>query len=240
MNFIIEICFCFVKTIFPEKCFLEVPQLAISEADLILSSWLKSTNRALQQPQKDVILRAFQNCQLPLYLKLAFDEACRWKSYTPISETRVESTVKEIISALFDRLERLHGKILVSHALGYITASKSGLTEPELEDLLSLDDTVLNDVYQFWTPPIRRMLPSLWFRIHADIGDYLIQRGANGVPVVYWYHRQFIEVRFDYLCSRTKSALFSVNFEFQSNSNSAPFFLDLFQFGVIYLYLLVQ
>ncbi|CAH3014147.1 unnamed protein product [Porites evermanni] len=38
-----------------------------------------------------------------------------------------------------------------------------------------------------------RMLPSLWFRIHADIGDYLIQRGANGVPVLYWYHRQFIE-----------------------------------------------
>lgn len=110
----------------------------------------------------------------------------------------MESTVKEIISALFDRLERLHGKILVSHALGYITASKTGVTEPELEDLLSLDDTVLNDVYQFWTPPIRRMLPALWFRIHADIGDYLIQRGANGVPVVYWYHRQFIEVSSDY------------------------------------------
>ena len=86
------------------------------------------------------------------------------------------------------------GKILVSHALGYISASKSDLTEPELEDLLSLDDIVLNDVYQFWTPPIMRMLPSLWFRIHADIGDYLIQRGANGVPVLYWYHRQFIEV----------------------------------------------
>ena len=175
--------------------------MVTSEADLILSSWLKSTNRALQQPQKDVILHAFQNCQLPLYLKLAFDEACRWKSYTPISETRVESTVKEIISALFDRLERLH----VSHALGYITASKSGVTEPELEDLLSLDDTVLNDVYQFWIPPIRRMLPALWFRIHADIGDYLIQRGSNGVPVLYWYHRQFIEVSFDYFPDKGKT-----------------------------------
>lgn len=37
-------------------------------------------------------------------------------------------------------------KILVSHALGYISASKSGLKEPELEDLLSLDDIVFNDV----------------------------------------------------------------------------------------------
>ena len=96
----------------PEKCFLEVPQMAMSEADLILSNWLKSTNRGLQKPQRDIILGAFQNCQLPLYLKLAFDEACRWKSYTPISETRVESTVKQIINALFDRLERLHGKVV--------------------------------------------------------------------------------------------------------------------------------
>lgn len=70
------------------------------------------------------------------------------------------------------------GKILVSHALGYISASKSGLKEPELEDLLSLDDIVLNDVYQFWTPPIRKMLPSLWFRIHADIGQLSNSEGS--------------------------------------------------------------
>ena len=35
-----------------------------------------------------------------------------------------------------------HGKLLVSHALAYITASKSGLSESELEDLISLDDKV--------------------------------------------------------------------------------------------------
>lgn len=70
------------------------------------------------------------------------------------------------------------GKILVSHALGYISASKSGLKEPELEDLLSLDDIVFNDVYQFWTPPIRKMLPSLWFRIHADIGELSNSEGS--------------------------------------------------------------
>ena len=70
------------------------------------------------------------------------------------------------------------GKILFSHALGYISASKSGLKEPELEDLLSLDDIVFNDVYQFWTPPIRKMLPSLWFRIHADIGELSNSEGS--------------------------------------------------------------
>ena len=137
---------------------------------------------------------AFQKCPLPLYLKLAFDEALRWKSYTPDSDIHLEQNVREIIDDFFERLERRHGKLLVSHALAYITASKNGLTEPELEDLLSLDDEVLNDVYQYWTPPVRRLPPLLWIRIRSDIGDYLIERGADGTQVVFWYHRQFIEV----------------------------------------------
>ena len=139
-------------------------------------------------------MNAFKKCPLPLYLKLAFDEALRWKSYTPDSDIQLEQNVREIIDDLFERLERRHGKILVSHALAYITASKNGLTEPELEDLLSLDDEVLNDVYQYWTPPVRRLPPLLWIRIRSDIGDYLIERGADGTQVVFWYHRQFIEV----------------------------------------------
>ena len=136
---------------------------------------------------------AFQKCPLPLYLKLAFDEALRWKSYTPESDICLEQNVREIIDDMFQRLERRHGKILVSHALAYITASKNGVTEPELEDLLSLDDEVLNDVYQYWTPPVRRLPPLLWIRISSDIGDYLTERGADGTQVVFWYHRQFIE-----------------------------------------------
>lgn len=43
---------------------------------------------------------------------------------------------------LLDRIENQHGKLLVSHALGYLTAAKSGVSEAELEDLLSLDEKV--------------------------------------------------------------------------------------------------
>ena len=46
---------------------------------------------------------------------------------------------------LLDRIENQHGKILVSHALGYLTAAKSGLSEAELEDLLSLDEKVTSN-----------------------------------------------------------------------------------------------
>ena len=38
-----------------------------------------------------------------------------------------------------------HGKVLVSHAFSYVTVSKEGLTESELEDILSLDEQVCAD-----------------------------------------------------------------------------------------------
>ena len=44
----------------------------------------------------------------------------------------------------------------VSHALSYLTASKNGLSDAELEDVLSLDDVVLNDVFIHWIPNTRR------------------------------------------------------------------------------------
>jgi len=50
--------------------------------------------------------------------------------------------VSGIINRLFDRLELYHGLIFVRHALSYLTASKNGLSDMEMEDLLSLDDRV--------------------------------------------------------------------------------------------------
>ena len=168
--------------------------MPVDTAKQILKNWFKSSGRQLQSEQEKIVLEAFEKCPLPLYLKLCFDEACRWKSYTTPSDTKLTPSIKVIIHDLLDRVERLHGKIPVSQALAYITASRNGLTEPELEDILSLDDVVLNDVYQYWTPPIRRLPPLLWIRIRSDIGDYLIERGADGARVINWYHRQFTDV----------------------------------------------
>lgn len=95
------------------------------------------------------------------------------------------------IMMLFERIEKQHGRLLVFHALAYITASKSGLSESELEDLISLDDKVLDDVYQYHLPPVRRIPPLLWTRIRNDLPNYLSEREADGVNVMNWYHRQF-------------------------------------------------
>ena len=177
----------------PKNAFVEVPVMPLDTAGQILDAWLQDANHTITAAQKEIVMNAFKECPLPLYLKLSFDEAKRWKSYTPIDESLLKSTVKEAINGLFARLERFHGFHLVSHGLGYITAAKNGISDAEMDDILSIDDDVLNDVYQYWTPPVRRIPPLLWIRIKTDLGSYIVSRGADGVLVNNWYHRQFIE-----------------------------------------------
>ena len=52
-------------------------------------------------------------------------------------------------------------------------SAKNGLTEAELEDIMSCDDDVLNDVYMYWEPPVRRLPPLLFVRLKADLSQYL-------------------------------------------------------------------
>ncbi len=66
------------------------------------------------------------------------------------SQTVVGGSVRELIDALFTSLEMEHGVLLVSRLLGLLTAAKHGLSETELEDLISCDDEVLNVVFEWW------------------------------------------------------------------------------------------
>nr|XP_033811856.1 LOW QUALITY PROTEIN: NACHT domain- and WD repeat-containing protein 1 [Geotrypetes seraphini] len=180
----------------PES-YVEVEPLSSQQGGEMIEMFLKSVNRKLTPAQHEVILQSFSQFGQPLLLKLAFEEARRWASYTVLSEVQVAKTIQEAVCHLYQRLERLHGKVLVSHTLGYLVSSRNGLSEAELKDVLSLDDEVLADIYQYWAPPSSEVirLPSmLWTRLRFDLGKYLVERQADGYTVLAFYHRLFLEV----------------------------------------------
>lgn len=179
-----------------ERCYIEVPFLTIEMGKEILEAWLQGIGRTLTQEQFELVLSSFAKCPQPLFLKLIFTEASRWDSYTDVTGLDLGGDVRQAIQLLFQRLERKHGKTLTSRALSYITAGRNGITANELEDVLSLDDDVIDDVYQYWDPPVEGVvrLPNLlWARIRHDIQEFLTERQADGKTVIAWYHRQFWE-----------------------------------------------
>ena len=104
------------------KCFVSIPELSSEDVTAILTRWLQQENRALQEHQLKVLKDAFKQCPLPLFLKISYDEACLWRSYSSLSETCLETTIRKAVDKLFERIEVKHGQVLVRHALGYLTA----------------------------------------------------------------------------------------------------------------------
>ncbi|KAH3691595.1 hypothetical protein DPMN_162431 [Dreissena polymorpha] len=48
-----------------------------------------------------------------------------WRSFDPLSRTVLQTTVGTSVDLLLGRLEKLHGRILVCHAFGYLTLGGS-------------------------------------------------------------------------------------------------------------------
>ena len=66
------------------------------------------------------------------------------------------------------------------------------MTQKELEDVLSLDDEVLDEIYQHHLPPNLSMvrIPALvWSRLRHELQEYMVDRQADGKIVSVLYHR---------------------------------------------------
>lgn len=193
--------------------------LSPKEGDELLSQWLADIHRSLQPPQRDEVMKKFEASQgNPLYLKLAFEEADLWTSYQPQEQLAIG--VSDIIKQnMIDRMkhESNHGEALVSHALGYLAASRYGLAEDELVDLLSRDPQVYNWFYRksyhlptdliqaavryckASPPGSEEEQAAAWLneiRDHPDqvadfLGDVLSQADGPRLPVVLWSRLSF-------------------------------------------------
>jgi WD40 repeat protein len=206
------------KRVYHQSRFIKVETL---EQDIwmeILNSWLKQESRQLTPEQIGKVEDVFCRCSLPLFTNLVFEEVKGWRSYTCIDDCILEHSVKGCIQKLFEKVELLHGRILTSHALAYLTASRNGLSDVEMNHLLSLDDKVLDEVFIYWFPPMRRIPDLLWARIKDNLQTYFIEKEADGMTVNNWYHRQFGEVA-------TRRYLADPNMKAYIHSNMADFFL---------------
>ena len=179
---------------------VSVEPLPVLEAGLALDAWFTEARRTLRPDQREKLLASFLKSGLPLYLKLAFEEARLWRSFDPRDECVLGDGLPGIIDRLLARLSGPvnHGQILVSHALGYLTAARYGLTEDEILAVLTKDDIVWKDVVgegerRRHDPPLRQLPVIVWSRLYLDLEPYLTERTVPGGTTVSFYHRQLAE-----------------------------------------------
>ena len=177
---------------------IDLDRMTRAEGETALGQWLAGAGRKLRDDQRTEVLDRFAPEGRPLYLKLAFEEARLWRSYDPLAAGMLAAGIPELIRAnLFARLAdaRNHGDVLVSHALGYLAASRYGLSEDELIDVLSADAAVLADFHARSpkSPDVDRLPVVVWSRLYFDLEPYLAEHAGDGVTLLAFYHRQLGE-----------------------------------------------
>ncbi|KAI2659286.1 NACHT domain- and WD repeat-containing protein 1 [Labeo rohita] len=186
----------------------------------IIDAYMTAAGRKLTSEQLETILNRFQQSRSPLHLKLMLDMAKQWSSYTSMSNVCLGISAQEVMTQFVESLEENHGKKLVSHALCFILLSRNGLSEAELQDVLSLDNDVLAEIYKYWLPPSHTLLrfPRLhWSRLWHDLSAHLTERWEGGVILLGFTHRQFAElVRKRYLSRDMKADMHAILAEYFS------------------------
>ncbi|KAL1773347.1 NACHT domain-containing and WD repeat-containing protein 1 isoform X1 [Sigmodon hispidus] len=208
------------QTLQDPSAYWEVQALSGCQGQEFIQLLLAAERRMLSPGQRDVLWASLPECGHPGRLRLAFEEARKWASFTvpvPLATTAEEATHQLCI-----RLEETHGRLLVAHVLGYIVCSRYGLSEAELKDVLSLDDEVLQIVYQDWTPPSKEILrfpPLLWVRLRRDLGHCLTRKPVDGCTLLAIAQRQLSKViRARYLSGPESSRRHGVLAEFFSGA----------------------
>eukprot|EP00057_Strongylocentrotus_purpuratus_P003049 XP_003725816.1 PREDICTED: NACHT and WD repeat domain-containing protein 1 isoform X1 [Strongylocentrotus purpuratus] len=174
--------------------FIEIPPLANDEAAKLSESLLKSHRRTLSDDQYSMLQDAIAACPHPLYIRLACQAACTWHSYDPPSATKLGEDVLSQFGMHLETMEKRYGKMAVARSLGYMTIARDGLSDAEMNDILSCDEAVLNELYAQRTQVLRRVPSLLWVALCQELGPSLQECDVNGRYLRSWGHSCFREV----------------------------------------------
>ena len=171
----------------------EIQPLTEVEMSQMSNSYLAETNRLLQTDQSDSLALMMNDTLLekPTVFRsqLFLSIAKNLTSYQ--SFPKFEPTINGALSEIYRRLCAKHGELLTRSLLGLISIPRHGFTEKEILDILSGYDLVLDDVFQYHEPPIRKLPDLILKRILNEIDEYICRPVINGHRVIRYFHRQF-------------------------------------------------
>ncbi len=191
-----------------ERCSkINLPKLPAREAEEILDAWFKVIKRTLTDEQEKLVLHNKSTEILPIYLKLAFEQAKKWESYkTNIS---LKHDVPGIINDFIDSLATEHNREFVQDVICLMLCGRyKGLSENEILEIFAFDDGLWQKILAMSHKEHRQELTdmkkqlgnsmkmpiALWSRLFLDLEPFLTERDADGVPIITFFHRQFNEV----------------------------------------------
>ena len=166
-----------------DAVFLEVPALEPVHAELLLSKCLQSKQRTLSEELRDKLLGACKHNLHPFSLHLAGQFLHQFWDVPLEGWLPCCANLKDQIGFVLDELDSRYGAEIVGRICCYLYCARHGLSDVEVMDLLSCDETALDAVYKFWEPEVRRIPNLLWEGVKAGLLPFLVPRTSNGLQL---------------------------------------------------------
>ncbi|XP_045171838.2 NACHT and WD repeat domain-containing protein 2-like [Mercenaria mercenaria] len=190
---------------------IAMPEFSPNECENTLKALMSGNKQSVNYNQWKRIQLSFSSCSTPLFSRLVYAEISQWSSFDDISTNMIEHSTDDFIKRIFVSLEQKHGSNLVRRILGYLTAAKNGLSELEMEDILSLDDKLLNSIFvnNNEYPHIRRIPHIHWSCLRQELQPYLCCNQSDGIATFRWRYRRFAQLAEERYCQESISTLYS-------------------------------
>ncbi len=170
----------------------------------LLRILLCKQDRTIQKEQMKYFLKQYRRIKTPLHVTVAAQEMKHWKSYNDVKDSTTKdsqslaNTQKDIIGEFIKNLSELyhHNKVFVQKVLGYIYASKDGLSESELLQLIATDEEFVKQMApETWHENPTKELPIVhWSRLYTQLKPFLSSKSQDGEELMYFFHREFEDV----------------------------------------------
>lgn len=160
---------------------------------------LSQQKRTLQAFQQEYFLEQYNQVMTPLYVYMAANQMQYWKSSDLVdTDITLSLSQKDIVENFIENLTLIHHheKLLVQKVFGYILASKDGLSEYEILELLNTDKEFIKQLApDTWHKNTTQKLPLvIWARFYSHIKPFLSTKNKDDQEVLYFFHREFIDV----------------------------------------------
>ncbi len=183
----------------------EIPKF--NEPLILVKALLKKDSRTLQRDQKACFLKQYRKVKIPLYISISVQEMKHLKSTDNVvnnpqnkreKQQSLKSTQRGIIEEFIVNLSKVyhHNAEFVQKVLGYIYASKDGLSESELLQLIATDEKFVEQMApETWHENPTKELPIVhWSRLYNQIKPFLSLKTQDGEELMYFFHREFENV----------------------------------------------
>ncbi|XP_077503661.1 NACHT domain- and WD repeat-containing protein 1 isoform X3 [Amblyomma americanum] len=167
-----------------EQCFIDLGPCGVDECKDIFHKSLERRSRTVSAKQMESISASLQQSPSPLLAALLASAVLHWHG---TDEPTIFHSEDEVASFLFDQLKKEVDPKVTSLVLGLLSASRHGLSDKEITDVVSSYESVLSGMpHVHQKRPLKRCPFAVWALVHAGLDSFLRVRVVEGYVLNTW------------------------------------------------------